>query len=109
MRLIFDEDLPRDLPSYFTAEGHDVVHVEDLGWKGIRNSELLTRVAGVYDALLTGDTNMRHQQNLAKYDVAVVVLQPRFKRLAELIDLVPDVLSQLEQAPKGAATIVRSR
>ena len=43
MRLIFDEDLPSDLLPHFESEGHEVVHVGELGWKGIRNSELLAR------------------------------------------------------------------
>jgi hypothetical protein len=50
---------------------------------------------------------MRHQQNLARYDVAVVVLQQGFKRLSELVALVSKALSALEGAPKGQATIVK--
>lgn len=106
MRLIFDEDLPRDLPTHFERQGHEVVHVEEMRWKGIRNSDLLDRVAGDFDALITGDTNMRFQQNLARYDIAVVVLQPARKRLDELIALVPKTLTTLATARRGEATVV---
>jgi predicted nuclease of predicted toxin-antitoxin system len=109
MRLIFDEDLPRDLPAHFEAHGHVVVHLEDLGWKGIRNGELLSRVSGAYDVLITGDTNMRHQQNLARYDIAVVVLQPGTKVLAELIELVPQALAALGSARRSEATVITPR
>ncbi len=106
MRMILDEDLPRDLVAAFRQHGHDVVHVEDLGWKGIRNGDLLTRISGQYDVLVTGDTNMRHQQNLARYDVAVVVLQPRLKVLDQVLTLIPAMLAALPKAPKGEATTI---
>jgi predicted nuclease of predicted toxin-antitoxin system len=34
MKLILDEDLPRDLLTAFKQSGHDAVHVEDLGLEG---------------------------------------------------------------------------
>lgn len=107
MKLILDEDLPRDLLTAFKRIDHDVVHVEDLGWKGIRNGDLLSRISGQYDVLVTGDTNMRHQQNLARYDVAVVVLQPRLKVLEQLLALIPAMVAALPKAPKGEATIIK--
>lgn len=109
MRLILDEDLPRDLISHFRTDDHEVVHVEDLGWKGIRNSELLRRISGDYDALITGDTNMRHQQELSSCDVAVIVLHPRLKVIDQLLAVVPAALSALPTAPRGEATIIRPR
>ncbi len=58
MRVILDEDIPRSLTSLFREGGHDAIHIEDLGWKGIKNGELLDRISGTYDVLVTGDTNM---------------------------------------------------
>lgn len=109
MRLILDEDLPRELAPLFRTGDHEVVHVEDLGWKGIRNSELLRRISGEYDALITGDTNMRHQQELSKYDVAVIVLHPRLKVIQQLMAMVPAALSALPSAPRGEATSIQPR
>ena len=108
MKLIVDEDLPRGLVAQLQKSGHQAVHVEDLGWKGVRNSELLSRVSGNYDVLMTGDTNMRHQQNLARYDVAIVVLQPKVKVLDALLDLLPAALAALARAPRGEATIIKA-
>ncbi len=108
MRLVLDEDLPRDLVPHFEAGGHHVVHVEDLGWKGIRNSELLRRISGDYEVLITGDTNMRHQQKLSDHNVAVIVLHPRLKVFDQLLALVPASLTAIPNAPRGEATIIRS-
>ena len=63
MKIIFDEDIPRELTPFFGTGGHEAVHVEDFGWKGITNGDLLQRISGAYDALITDDTNMRRQQN----------------------------------------------
>ena len=106
MRLILDEDLPRGLTAAFSLAGHDAAHVEALGWKGIRNGDLLSRVSGRFDALITGDTNMRFQQDLLRFDVAVMILHPQKKTLAQLLDLVPRALAALADAPKGDATII---
>ncbi len=83
-----------------------VVHVEELGWKGIKNGELLRRVSGVFDVLLTGDTNMPNQQNLGMFNIAVVQLRPRRKVVEQLLPLLPRALEVILTAPKGAVTIV---
>jgi hypothetical protein len=91
----------------FAAAGHKSVHVNDLGWKGSRNGEVLERISGRYDALVTGDTNMGFQQDLGRFDVAVLVLQPRRKVLAEPLELVPAAMQALSTAPRGEATVIR--
>jgi len=51
---------------------------------------------------------MRHQQQLARFDVAVIVLHPRLKVIDQLVELVPAALSAISTAPRGQATIIRS-
>jgi predicted nuclease of predicted toxin-antitoxin system len=106
MKLILDEDLPHELISAFRDAGHEVVHVEDLGWKGIKNGDLLGRISGTYDVLVTSDSNMPHQQNLGRFDVAIVQLHPRLKVIAQLLPLVPAALEAIPSAPKRAVTII---
>jgi hypothetical protein len=74
VRIIVDDDSPRQLTALFAEGGHEVVHVEELGWKGITNGELLRRASGEFDILVTGDTNMPFQQPLGQFDIAVVQL-----------------------------------
>jgi Domain of unknown function (DUF5615) len=69
MRVLLDEDLDwrlrRDL-----AE-HQVESVPLIGWHGIENGELLKRaVDSGFDALVTMDSNMVHQQNIGRYAIA---------------------------------------
>ena len=35
-----------------------------MGWSGIQNGELVRLIDGDFDVLLTGDQNLRYQQNL---------------------------------------------
>ncbi len=106
MKLVLDEDIPRELAQRFEVAGHTVVHLEQLGWKGIQNGELLRRVSGVYDVLVTGDTNMPHQQNLANFDIAIIQLRPRLQVVDQLMRLIPAALVAIPSAPKRAVTVI---
>ena len=53
MRVLLDEQLPLDLA--FMLEGHAAATVVGRGWAGAKNGDLLRRMHGEYDALLTMD------------------------------------------------------
>lgn len=54
-----------------------------------------------FDVLLTVDRNLRHQQNLARSGVAIVVLVAASNRLADLKPLVPLAMSALSTIGPG--------
>ena len=72
MRVLLDESLPRRLARLLPE--HDVRTVAAMGWTGIQNGELLRLAVGSFDAFLTADQNLEHQQNLDTLPIAVVVL-----------------------------------
>lgn len=73
MLLLLDENLPKRLKSDFPD--HQIFTVRDKEWNGIKNGELLKlMLANEFDALLTFDKNLQHQQNFVKYRLAVFVL-----------------------------------
>ena len=46
-----------------------------LGWERLRNGELIAAAEQAsFEIFLTGDKNLRYQQNLAGHDIAVLVL-----------------------------------
>jgi hypothetical protein len=53
VRVLLDEQLPLDLAA--ALQGHSVDTVAGRGWTGITNGELLQRMVGEYDALVTMD------------------------------------------------------
>ena len=67
-----------------------------MGWKGIRNSTLLQLAAADFDAFLTADQNLEHQQNLSALPIAVVVLVAPTNRIESLRPLIPALLRTLE-------------
>ncbi len=105
MRVLLDENLnwrlKHDLP------GHNVESVPLLGWAGIQNGALLRKaVESGFDALITMDSNMVHQQDLSLHAIAVIVLRARSNRLEDTRPLMPAVVRALTNAPKGRLTVV---
>jgi hypothetical protein len=94
--LLLDECLDRRLARDIV--GHDVSTVQQMGWAGIQNGELLQRAAAAaFDVFITGDRNLSFQQNLAELPLAVVVLKAPSNRLPDLKPLVPKLLAALAE------------
>ena len=105
MKLLIDENLPKILKQHFPE--YKMYTVRDMGWQSKKNGELLAlMLAENFDALITFDRNLQHQQNLAKYPIAVVVLNASgnaFPFLEPLIPLMREVLKH--PLPPGATII----
>ena len=83
MRILLDENLDWRLVRYFDAD-FQVTTVSQQGWKGMRNGELLEQAAAVFDALVTMDKGIEHQQNLRKYAIGVILISARSNRLQDI-------------------------
>lgn len=83
MRVLLDENLDWRLVRYFDAD-FQVTTVSRQGWKGMRNGELLEQAAAMFDALVTMDKGIEHQQNLRKYDIGVILISARSNRLEDV-------------------------
>jgi len=94
VRILLDESLPR--PLALLLPRHEVRTVAAMGWTGTRNGELLQLAAGVFDAFLTADQNLAHQQDLNALPIAVVVLVASTNRIESLRPLIPSLLRTLE-------------
>ncbi len=106
MRVVIDEDTPAELTPRFQAPGHVAQHVEEIGLKGKRNSDLLIALTGTADILVTGDTNLGYQQNLRWYDVAIILIHPRLLVVEQIAPLIPLVVAAYPTARKHAITTV---
>jgi hypothetical protein len=74
MRLLLDENLPKRLKEDFRE--HEVFTVRDMNWNGIKNGALLQlMIQHSFDALLTFDKNLQHQQNFSRYTITVCPYQ----------------------------------
>ena len=99
MRVLLDECLPRKLKREIQA---DVVKtVPEMGWAGTKNGALLRLAEQEFDVFLTNDQNLEYQQNLSRFDLAVVVL------IAPTNDV--DDLKPLMPAASEAVRLISSR
>ena len=80
-----------------------------IGWAGIENGELLRKaVEAGFDALITMDSSMVHQQKIERYAIAVVALRAASNRLADTRPLMPALLVLLSQIKAGTVTFLPS-
>ena len=100
IRVLLDEDVDVRLRHAF-GPGTQVETVVFQGWKGKKNGDLLRAAARDFDVLVTLDRNLPHQQNVASYDLAVVVLRPETQSLEHLSALVPQLESLLPSLEAG--------
>ena len=101
MRVLLDECAPRALKAVLAAHGHKCMTVQDAGWSGKQNGELLDLAEPQFDVLVTLDTNLRYQQSLAKRRIAIVVLRARSNRLEHLVPLFPACVKAIETIQPG--------
>jgi hypothetical protein len=87
MRILLDESLPIELRSEIA--GHEVRYDREMGWSGLKNGELLTQAAALFEVLVTADQNLEYQQNLDTLPIAVSVLVARSNRIEQLRPLLP--------------------
>jgi hypothetical protein len=94
VKLLLDESL--DVELRHELVGHDAYTVSFMGWKGLKNGALLaTAAADGFDALITTDRNIEHQQNLSMLPCAIYVLMADSDAIEDLKPLVSNLLHAL--------------
>jgi len=106
MRVLLDECTPRELKSFLKQKGHDCQTVQEAGWSGIQNGELLALAENKFDLLLTIDRNLKYQQNVAGRKIAVLVLVARSNRVENLRRFFGDCASAIDMISPGAIVVV---
>lgn len=107
MRLLLDENLPKRLKLDFPE--HEIFTVRDKGWNGIKNGELLKLLLeNSFDALLTYDKNLQHQQNFLKFSITVFVLTAKINQYIELTKLTPKINEYLSSGEKQIGPVIIS-
>lgn len=95
MKLLLDENLPKKLKGDFI--GYSVFTVRDQGWNGVKYGELIQlMLSRGFDALITFDKNLEHQQNFQRYTVTIFVLAAINNTYIELSKLTSKILTHLE-------------
>src|SRR5215469_13242946 len=104
MRILLDENLDWRLSR--GLRGHEVESVARLGWAGIQNGILLKKAEETgFEVLITMDSNMTFQQNLAGHPLKIIVLRARSNRLADTIPLTVKILLTLPSLENGRVIV----
>lgn len=106
MRILLDECVDWRLSRAIV--GHDVRTAKQMGWASIKNGELLALASERFDVFVTADRNLPYQQNVRTLPIAIVVLQAKTNRLADLLRLVPNLLAVISSAKLGDVTVVNA-
>lgn len=102
MKLLLDECIDRRLARELV--GHFVRTAPQMGWAGIKNGKLLALAEQEFDVFITVDRNLSFQQNLPRFNIAVIVLHAKSNRLADLKPLAPEIIAALPEAKAGEIT-----
>jgi predicted nuclease of predicted toxin-antitoxin system len=96
MKVLLDECTPRVVKRRLPM--HDISTVQEMGWAGIKNGELLKLAETQFEVFITTDKNLRYQQNLMGRALAVLVLP------SNQVPIVERVLPAVEAALQSIRT-----
>jgi predicted nuclease of predicted toxin-antitoxin system len=95
VKVLFDHNLPRRLRDFFP--GHDVQTTREMHWEEYQNGALLNAAGNAgFEAIISVDKNIEHEQNLRALPVAIVVVNAPSNALPALIPFVPFILELLK-------------
>ena len=97
MRILLDESVPRLLKSRLSQ--FDIVTVQEMGWAGMKNGELLHRAEEQFEIFVTADQSLRHQQNLSGRKLGILVLPTN--QVPLVIRLLPAIETCLRSMKPG--------
>ena len=105
MKILLDENISDSLINILND--HKVESVKTMKWLSKRNGELLgLAVFNGFDVFVTRDQNLQYQQNLSKFDLAIVVIKNKMRNdmdLPELFDKLKNLLDN--KLSKGVSEI----
>jgi hypothetical protein len=77
-----------------------------MGWASQRNGELLRLAEREFDLFVTVDRKLQHQQNLAAFNIAVIVLVATSNTLTDLRPVVARAAERFVSAKPGQVLVV---
>lgn len=103
IRILLDECLPVKL-MYRFKEINPVFKVSTVTaqeWTGVKNGRLLDKAEENFDVFVTIDQNLFYQQELSKYNIAVVAIKAKSNRYKDLLEFVDPVSKIIKDAEIG--------
>ena len=106
MNILLDHNLPKSLRRHLP--GHTIKTTREMGWETLANGTLLKAAASAgYDAFLSIDKNLEHEQNLKSLPLAVVVIDAPSNALPAVLPFTAPLLELLAKPLDRALYVVR--
>jgi hypothetical protein len=96
------QKLRREMREFFVRT------VQEEGWAGFENGQLLRRASDAFDVLLTADQRLRYQQNIPQFRIGVVVIETFDTTISNLRMLLPQIRVAVETVASGTVIVVRT-
>ena len=103
MKVLLDECVDWRLSR--SIAGHDVKSARQMGWRAVKNGELLALASDQFDVFVTVDRSVSLQQNVRAVRIAIIILRAKSNRLQDLLPLVPQLLRAITSAKSGVVEI----
>lgn len=84
---------PKAIKVALAASGFDCTTLQEAGWSGKENGELLALADASFEVVVTIDRNLRYQQNLTARGIALLIVRARTNRV---VDLEPHLAARAE-------------
>lgn len=97
MNIIIDECVPHIVKKRLTQR--QIKTVQEMGWAGVKNGELLKLIEAGFDIFITSDKNLRYQQNLRNRKLAILLLPSNQIPIIE--NLLPQIDESIETIQSG--------
>ncbi|HEY6969577.1 MAG TPA: DUF5615 family PIN-like protein [Candidatus Angelobacter sp.] len=101
MKLLIDECAPRDLKLNLVKHGQECFTVQELGYSGKKNGELLLLAEGKFDVFVTLDKNLQYQQNLTGRKIAILLIRAKSNDMDDILPHLPACLVALQSIQSG--------
>lgn len=101
MKILIDECAPKDLKYHLATHGHDCLTVQEIGYSGKKNGELLGLAESEFDVFLTLDKNLQYQQNLTNRKIAILLVGAKSNDIDDILPHLPACLSALATIRAG--------
>ena len=99
LKILLDECVDRRFRSALPE--HEIFTVQEMGWSGMKNGELLRSAQAAFQVFITVDRNLYFQQNLRVSGMAVFVICAKSNRLVDLMALAEPLLEAIKNSKAG--------
>ncbi len=94
MRILIDEGVPVQITK--ALKKYTVDTVQNRGWSGTKNGDLILLAEKHYDLFITADKNLKYQQNFSKRTLSILELSTNKRRDIEAnFNLIDETIQNL--------------